>query len=362
MVSEVAKAKAAMLAKKKTEAPPWTNGLSTGSTMLNLALTGNPDLGLCRNSYYLLVGDSQAGKSWLAMTILAEASINKAYKDYRLIHDNPERGTLMNTKRYFGNELAKRLEPPTKNGASNTLEEFYDNVAENIRQGPCIYVLDSEDALRPEADVKKQSKNSKTRKKIAEGDEEAKLKGSYGMDKAKVNSSNLRGAHHSLGTNGSILVMVKQSRQNVGPTAFLNPKTKSGGLALTYYATCELWFSIKGKLRRAVRGKSLPVGSLLKIQVKKNRQVGLDRSVLVPFYTSVGFDDLGSCVDFLVEWGEWKGSDKRVEAPEFGFSGSTEKLITKIEVEGLQQKLKLLVTDLWEDIEEQCRVERKSRY
>lgn len=336
-------------------------GLSSGSTLVNLACTGDPDVAWLPGHYYLLVGDSQSGKSWLVMQTLAEAARHPAYAKHRLVHDNTEDGTLMDVERYFGTKLPKRLEQPPGGGPSRTVEQLYDRLARLAADGkPYVYALDSEDALTSAAEEKKEARDRNARRKA--GDDGADVKGSYGDGKAKLHSQKLRVAEGRLRKDGSLLLFVKQTRDNIGFDAMFNPKTRSGGKALTFYATLELWFSVAGKLKRPAAGKDWQVGSRLKVQVKKNRVAGLPRAVLLDHYAESGIDEVGSNVHYLVDMGAWKGTDKRVEAPEFGFSGPREKLIAMIEGAGREAELRALVVKTWRDIEAACAVRRKPRY
>ena len=342
--------------KKKTPAP---DRISTGSTLLNLAVSGNPDEAFSKGQFILFVGDSQAGKSWLALQIMAEASCSRTFDQHELIHDNPERGTLMDIARYYGIKLANRIRPPSPSGPSRFLEEFYDHVDDAVKAGkPFVYVLDSEDALKSEQEWKKSAVN----KSIRRGTRKGEIKGDYGDGKAKKNSSGLRMAHNDVADTGSLLIMIKQTRDNIGIDAEYNPKTRSGGRALTFYASCEVWFSVKGKIRKSIRGKNRVIGTILRIHVKKNRVAGRDRTVDLHFYPTVGIDDTGSCVGFLVEEAHWKETKGKLIAPEFDFMGSQEDLVKKIEAEGWENDLKKIVAGVWTDIESACTVERKNRY
>ena len=339
--------------------PKREDFLSTGLTLLNLAITGHPDWGLRRGEFYLLVGDSQAGKTWLMHQIAAELASNSAFDEYSIVFDQPERGAKMDVARYFGQRLADRIQEPTKAGSSRTLDEHYDNVSEWVRKRPTFYALDSEDSLSAEADLKKIAKDRNARKKIKAGSEQ-EVAGSYAMAKPKLNSGRLRVAHNELLDTGSIYLMVKQTRDNVGPGAMFNPKTRSGGRALTFYTGVELWFSVRGKLNRTVMGKKRVIGSTLRIHVKKNRETGRDRMVEVPFYPSHGLDDVGSMVDFLIEEERWKETKGRIVAPELDFEGPYEKLVQA--AEGKLKTLKRCVVGLWNDIEDGCAVKRQRRY
>src|SRR3990167_7447509 len=106
------------------EANPVT-ALSSGSTLLNLAMTGNPNVCFFQGFYYVMIGDSRAGKTWLALQLFAEAAKNDRYAKHRFIYDKPERGALMDVARYFGQGFKDRMEEPSKRGSSRSLEDFY---------------------------------------------------------------------------------------------------------------------------------------------------------------------------------------------------------------------------------------------
>ena len=349
-----------LLAPKKPKSHlPYDEGLSSGSTLINLACSGRADVAFLPGYYYLWVGDSGSGKTFITLTTLAEAANNQKYKDYRLIFDQPERGALMDFRRYFGERMAKRIEGPSvKHGEySSTVEEFYYNVDRAIDRGPCIYLLDSMDALVPKDDREKFNKGRNAHEK---GKELAT--GSYGTAKARVNSSSLRVVHNRLTENGSILIVISQTRENIGFDAMFNPKTRGGGKALTFYAALELWTSVKGHLKKNVNGKDREQGVVVKVRVKKGRLAGKDRTVEVPIYHSLGIDDLGSCVDYLVEEGHWREVKGKIEAKEFGTEGNREALVRYIEEGGQEGLLWETVGKAWAEIEAKCEVKRKNRY
>lgn len=302
--------------------------------------------------------------SWLTMSALAEAGINPEFKQYRFIHDNAEHGTLMDLRRFFGSAVVERLEPPagTKESPvySSTVEEFYYYVDDAFDKGePFIYLLDSMDALDTEDDDSKFQEDKLAHRK------DKKTSGSYGTAKAKKNSSMMRRVFNRLRQEGkSVLIVVSQTRDNIGFGAQRNPKTRGGGRALTFYANLEIWTSIKGHLKVAVpgRGKEVEQGIICQARVKKNRIQGKDRTVEFPILHSHGIDDTGALVDYLVEWKHWEESAKKIHAPEFDFVGKREDLIQKIRSDGGGKELQFLVTQVWDEIEAACAVERDDRY
>jgi len=337
--------------------------LSTGSTLLNLACTGTSYGGFLKGHYYSVVGDSSSGKTFLALTCFAEASINKNFKDFRLIYDDVEGGMLMSLERYFGKGVAERLESPAVDDAgapifSTTIEEFFFHADDAFTgETPVIYVLDSMDALSSDYEWKKFDE----RKTAARGGKEAK--GNYGDGKAKANSEGIRKILSGLRETGSILIVISQTRDNIGAQPFQPTKVRSGGHALKFYAGLELWASVKSTLTRQVKGKKRAIGINAKIRVKKNRIQGKDRTVEVPIYHSMGIDDLGSCVDYLVDEGYWKKNRTGIiTAPELELTGRQDLLVHQIEEGKMERDLRDLVAEVWDDVEKACVVVRKPRY
>lgn len=352
------------LTRKKLKPFSAKDLLSTGSTLLNLACSGKVNGGFLKGRYYYFVGDSSSGKTWLTWTCLAEASINPAFDDYRFIMDDVEGGSLMNIEKFFGTKVARRVESPRSKGlSSTTIEDFYYNIDDALNDGrPFIYILDSMDALDSEDAENKFLEQKKAQRKTAKTGTKDKVAGSYGDGKAKKNSQNIRRVHNRLKKTGSILIVISQTRDNIGFTAKFDPKTRGGGRALKFYAAHEIWTSIRERIKKTVNGKPRKIGIVCKCDVKKNRLTGDDVSVTVPIYKSFGIDDVGSCVDYLISEGKWTEKRGQVQAEDFEFEGTREKLIRHIEKNEFEKELRILVADQWEEIQAACAIKRKSRY
>lgn len=325
--------------------------LSTGCTVLNLACSGTTFGGIPAGTFAYLVGDSSTRKTWIGHTALAEACLNPAFKDHALVYFDVEHGVRMDVRQYFG-KLSERIvyEHP------DSLEAFYDYVDTALEQSPCVLVLDSMDGLVPEAEVEQTRKERKARERGRE------VSGSYKTDKARINSARLRVVVNSLKKTGSILVVISQTRQNIGYGAQFNPKTRSGGDALKFYARLEFWMSVKEKIRKKVGDKDRVVGHKIRFKCAKNHVSGNEgNAVDVTFYRNTGLDDTGTCVDYLCDE-YWKSTKERVTAPEFDHDGSREELILKVEREGREKELRMLVSEVWADIDAGSRMTRKSRY
>lgn len=354
--------------------------LSSGSTLFDLACTGSIRGAFPKGTYTHFIGDSRSGKTLFCYNTLAEAANNPAFKDYRLIYDNPERRAFWDVEALWGNKLAARIEPPsgTANDPvySRTVQDFYffmydafawgkDGRVDVKKSRPFVWIADSMASLD---EVARWDKFETNRDLAAKGKD---LEGSYGMAKAKFNSDNILWAVNAIADTGSILIVINQTRDRLPKNQFdMGPKqTVAGGHSLKFYATFEVWSSVAGEILTTVNSKKRAIGTTAEIRVKKNSVTGKSRTIEVPLYNSIGVDDLGSCVDFLVEEEHWVKEGKDIyapmtviKAPEFGFEGNREKLIHLIEDDEVESELRKLVGKVWNEIEAKCAVERKPRY
>lgn len=341
-----------------------TSGLSSGSTLLNLACSSDPNWAYPKGSFIYFVGDSSSGKTFHSFTCLAEAVKNPEFKDYKIIFDNAENGALMNISQFFGKELEKRLLPPSGNWDdprnSSTVEEFYYNVDDAFDTGkPIIYLLDSMDSLTTEDEEEQFDKEKKASRAGKD------TTGSFGTAKAKKNSSNIRVVTNKLRETGSILLMISQTRQNIGFGSQFRPKTRSGGTSLKFYSHLELWTSVREVIKTSskIRGKEWEQGVQSRIKVEKNRLTGRLSTIDIPIYWSTGIDETGSMVNWLVEMNHWKEKAGKIHAKEIlSAEMEVEDLIRYIEETSLLGDLRDLVCKIWNEIQEECSVKRVSRY
>lgn len=333
--------------------------VSTGITPMNLAISGRISGGLAKGRIYHIAGRSSGGKTFLCRGILAEAALNKNFADYELCYDDVERGALMDDAKFFGKAFMQRLTSPavSKKGMpihSRTVSDFLTRLRKRLDAGkPVIWIEDSLDSLVP--------------------DRESKM----GDGKAKAYSQELRKLIDPIAATGSILVLTSQARANMNAMSLFDDQDIiSGGRALEHYPTLSIILRKSRTLRKPHKGVKYIVGHMVKALIKKNRVSGKDRIVYFPFNPDYGIDDLGACVEYLIQVKHWrpiKDSDsedednqnkevKAIKATEFNFEGDKEKLIQKIETESLQQELRVLTGKIWKGIDNALRIERKPRY
>lgn len=329
--------------------------VSTGSTLLNLACSSNPYCGFLKGGYYYLIGDSTSGKTWLSMTCFAESIINKSFSDYELIFDDVEGGALMDIEHYFGKKVAQKMQ----RRSSDTIQDFYRTLYDLIQKGKkFIYVLDSQDALDSEEAEKKFGKQKKAK------EEGTKAAGSFGDGKAKIHSMNIRWVLRGLKKTGSILIIIGQTRDNLG--FGFEKKTRAGGKALKFYANIEIWTSVGKKIKKTVRGIPRTIGVNCLAEIRKNRisgRVGKERTVEIPIYYGLGIDDIGSCVNYLIAEKHWKKDGEKFRAHDIKVRGSKSGLISFIEKKGLEDTVREITAQVWREIEDECEIKgRKKRY
>lgn len=340
---------------------PTGDLLSCGYTPLDVCISGRAKGGYGKGLYILVVGDSEAGKTWLAYTCLAEAARNPAFADHAFVVDMPENGALMDTTKYYGQAVTDRIVPPRGTPAdpvhSETVEDLYYHIDEWVSKGPCIYIIDSMDVLDSEADA--ELFEAKKNERLHGG---AKAKGTMGTQKAKANSQGIRRLMQKLRKSGSILIVISQTRDNIG--FGFNPKTRSGGKALKFAAHVEFWLSVKETLKKRVKGKERPVGNVVQIKVAKNRLSGWKGTVEMPFLRNYGIDNVGGMVDFLVEEGRWKKGKGGIKTgPDLDdLELDRDELVANIEANGLEGKVKKACRACWLAIEKECATDRKPRY
>jgi len=317
--------------------------LPSGSTLLDLALSDTPDGGYIPGSMVNIVGDSSAGKTFLLWTTFAEAARNFLFKDYRFLYDEPETAFYMNIKKLFNLE-DKKIELLK----SPTIQSWLKNVMVTIKDNiPFIYGLDSFDSVGSEEE----------RTRFDDLVKKGEASGSYKTEKARMSGELFRVIVDHLSKTKSILFVISQTRDNIGAT-FGEKKIRSGGNALRFYSTHEVWLHIKGHIKRRERD----VGVDIIARVKKNKLTGKLRTVEFPIYFDYGVDDVLSCINWLVNEKFWGRKMGVINTCGDFIDAKEEELIQYIESNNLEPKLKSIVTESWNEIERSIATNRKPKF
>lgn len=333
--------------------------IPTGSTLLNLAMSGTIHGGGKKGTMINIIGKSHGGKTILALTAFAETNKKESFKNYGFVYDDVECANSFNMKYLFGTQTAKRIKSPRpekEDEQSITVQHFHANILHHTKkENPFIYVLDSFDALDALEDQKKVNQ-------MAEDLEKNKTDsaGTYGMAKAKAGSSILRSITNKLARSKSFLMIISQTRDNVNPMS-PQKETRSGGHALKFYANHEMWLAPIKKIKK----RDAVIGNTVRVKITKNKLTGKNREVEFDIYYDYGIDDIGSCIDYLLKMKHWTGGGnaKINTAGDFSFETCTRaKLIKLIERDAEEETLQLVVEKVWNLFEDSLKLERKSKY
>jgi len=318
----------------------------TGVTLLNCACSGTHQGGFAPGKVVNIIGDSFTGKTLLALTVLAEISQLPQFDHYRFIFDDVEAALEFDIKTLFGPKVAKRIE---MNIISKTIEDWGTNLAKAlIRKTPFIYILDSFDAVTSKAEQERAKAKVKPPKR---GEKKEKTKGTYGIEKPKIAGEIFRAYIDIIKAQEALVIVISQTRQNIGNTFV--PKTRSGGDALRFFSTHEMWLAHWGMIWK---GKIMEIGADVGVKVTKNKLTGHRRRISFPIYDDYGIGDVHANVDYVIEEGIWKkaeGKERIYQATEImDIVGQKATLVNHIIRNDLQEPLQELVGHAWQEMEE----------
>lgn len=336
--------------------------IPSGSTLLNCACSNSPYGAYKAGTIITLPGASASGKTMLLFTMFAEICGSEKYNDYEIIYDDAEEAYSMDTPRLFGKSADERVRPPAiaKDGEpiySETIQDFQNNILLQIKKGnPFIYALDSLDSLSSDEEMEREYKKALLSAKNPDAIKE--LKGSYKTEKARIIGQCLRMVRRKIKNTNSLLIIVQQERANMNAGPYGKKEITSGGRAPFYYSSHQVWT----KKIKSIKKDGTKIGNRARAIITKNKLTGKERSVEFDIYDEYGIDDIGSQIDFLIKEGFWKKKGNEIVADELNISGKRSILISKIESNGLQKKLKKITGRAWVEKENKLKMNREPKY
>jgi len=354
--------------KPRTDTKPVTGFLKTGSTMLNLAMSGDVNGGWPLGRINTMPGQSAAGKTILVLSAFAEACLDSKFDDYLLVYDDVERRCDFDLKRLFP-PLLDRLQTPSgllykdlkgnedESGISNTIQDLKNNMLQLSKKGKkFIWVSDSLDSFSTDEEIEKEMKKALAAAKSKEAVK--KIAGSFNTEKAKILGQILRMLNGCVADTNSLFILTQQLRQRINPMPGQSHYTTSGGEAPYFYSHVRPFL----KKKASIKEQGVKIGVTSKITMDKNSITGKLRDIEFNIYDDLGIDDNASMVQFLIDVGHWKGGSW-IKAPEFDMNeNGKDKLVRAIEDAGKEKKLKRIVQRAWWNREESLKLGRKARY
>jgi recombination protein RecA len=259
----------------------FTDFVSTGATMLDVAISNRPNGGIAVGRITELTGLEGSGKSLIGAQLIANTQLRGGV------------GVLIDTETAVNAEFFKAVGIDMNKLVYvqlQTVEEIFDAITviiESVRKDPkkrdkiVTIVVDSVAAA--------------STKKEMEADFG---KDGYATDKAIIISKAMRKITGLLGRERIALVFTNQLRQKMNAMAFSDPWTTSGGKAIAFHASTRLRLSLLGKISNS---SGDVIGVKVKANVVKNRLGPPHRMAEFEIYFNRGIDDLGSWLKVLKE-------------------------------------------------------------
>jgi recombination protein RecA len=265
-----------------------TEWISTGSSILDLAIANRPNGGIPVGRITEITGLEASGKSLVATHLLA----NTQKKGGLAIYIDTENAINEQFLTAIGIDLDKLLyiQTETVEDIFEIIENIVTKVRESDKNRLVTIVVDSVAAattkLEQSADYEKDG---------------------WSTGKAIIISKAMRKITQLIGRQRVALVFTNQLREKLG-VMFGDKYTTSGGKALQFHASCRLRLKAAGQLKTKVNGKEQVVGIKTKAQVVKNRMGPPLRTAEFNILFEGGIDDYGSWLQVMKDHGMVKNS------------------------------------------------------
>ena len=252
--------------------------ISTGSSMLDLAISNKPDGGIAVGRITEINGLESSGKSLLGAHILAETQ----KKGGVAVYIDTETSVSQEFMQVIGIDMNKMLylHLETVEDIFEAIEEIVTKVRESDKDRLVTILVDSLAAATTKVEL------------------EADLdKHGWATAKAIIISKAMRKITQMIGRQKVALVFTNQLRQKLG-VMFGDPWTTSGGKALPFHASTRIRLKNMGQIKDT--GKNV-LGMKCRAQIVKNRLGPPLRHADYDMYFDRGIDNYGAWLTVLKE-------------------------------------------------------------
>ena len=250
--------------------------VSTGSTMLDLAISNKPDGGIAVGRITEINGLESSGKSLIGAHMLAETQKKGGVAVYIDTETAVSKEFLESIGVDVQSMLYLHLE--TVEDIFTAIEEIVSKVRESDKDRLVTILVDSLAAASTKVELN------------ADFDKDG-----WATSKAIVISKAMRKITQMIGRQRVALVFTNQLRVKLG-AMFGDPYTTSGGKALPFHASTRIRLKNKGQIKDT---KKNVIGMTILAQVIKNRLGPPLRKAEFPLYFESGVDDEGSWLQVL---------------------------------------------------------------
>ena len=325
------------IAKKKEYEGNTEIMISTGSTLLDLAISGGRVRGggIPGGILVEIFGPSSTGKT----VLLCEIAGDVQRKEGEIMFRDPEARLNKQFARIFD------LDPDQMDYATpNTVPELFQAVRVwQPKKKALIHGIFGDSLAALSTDLEMDSD---------EGDK-------MGMRRAKEFSEELRRTCRILTEKNYLMVCSNQVRES---GEMFGQKYKSpGGMAIGFYSSLRIRAIQSSKIteKKSIKGKEVKrvVGVTTEFEIYKSSIWKPYRTAPVSILFDYGIDDIRQNLQFIKDY-----TDNNIYTVNgLNLDKSLNKSVSMVEGQVLEKQLKNEVIDLWEDIEKKFNSERKSK-
>tara|TARA_Y100000004_G_scaffold55484_1_gene61754 strand:- start:333 stop:1457 length:1125 start_codon:yes stop_codon:yes gene_type:complete len=259
-----------------------TEWISTGSSVLDLAIANRPNGGIPVGRITEITGMEASGKSLLSAHLLA----NTQKQGGTAVYIDTENAMNEEFLRAIGIDVSKMLyiQLETVEDIFEVMETIILKARESDKDKLVTIVVDSVAAATTKVE------------QSADYDKDG-----WSTGKAIVMSKAMRKITNLIGRQRIACVFTNQLRQKLG-VMFGDPWTTSGGKALQFHASCRLRLKAAGQIKAKVNGKEQVIGIKTKAVVVKNRMGPPLRTAEFNIFFESGVDDIGGWLQVLKDY------------------------------------------------------------
>lgn len=255
--------------------PDW---ISTGSSLLDLAISNRPNGGLPVSKMVEFSGLEGTGKSLLSAHIIA----NTQKKGGKAIMIDTENSAAPEFWKSLGVDLKNLLyiQRETVEDIFGTIESAIAYIRKNDTD--CLVTIIVDSVAAASTKTEQESEHGKT---------------GYATDKSIIISKAMRKITTMIGRQKVLIVFTNQLRQNINAMAFGDKWVISGGKAIAYHTSVRVRLNNMGKLKKG----DAVIGNGCKAIVVKNRMGPPNRDAQFDIYYDSGIADYSSWLKILKE-------------------------------------------------------------